>query len=113
MSSMQTIIMDLELVSGQENETLHETIHRIYKDIVVPNGYKDIIEYAMYEDVGKYRVFNDKVYECNEIVNSRDDYDDICLSFYYNNKIRVECRWYNGGASSSEIIEKALNKLNK
>lgn len=115
MSEMEHHIGKLKEVKPTENESFEQLMKRILiennKDENLPTYCKNIQDYFNDEfyKAGFY-AYKNKVFEVID-ENFEDSDDIIKAKLEENGDISYQLRFYNGGASFSECLEEALNKL--
>lgn len=75
--------------------------------------YDTALEYLESGEHEKWLVVGDKVYEILESKSYPEDDEIIEAVKNKDGTINYEVRWYNGGASFSEVLGQAFNKLKK
>jgi hypothetical protein len=82
---------------GWEKSSYHED----YEELMLDEGYRKVF------------IHDDVIYEIVDIVEV-DPYEDIAImAKNQNESLSFEVRWYNGGASMSEVIEEAFKCIDE
>ena len=99
---------------GNKGVTLEDTCKTLHEQITnepLEKYYKDYTEYM--SDCDEYVVANGSLYQILEDCEIDEDSDIAEASVFNDGIIEYEVRFYNGGTSFSEMIEEAIEKMEK